>query len=102
VADDPKLNAATRKLVVSLWFDIALIRVRVTRGVIHLSGHIQKAGGGESDPRQTEASLRKLDEELRAQPGFRGVAFLFDNWNREPTGGWRYIGPKMHGSASKK
>jgi hypothetical protein len=42
----------------------------------------------------TEAGMRKLDDELRTLKNFRGVAYFFDNWMREATGGWRRIGQK--------
>ncbi len=94
MSDDTKLNSAARKLIVGNRFDVSLIRVRVTRGVVHLQGHVQKVGEGAADLKQVEASLRHLDEDLRALPGFRGSAYLFDNWRRDPTGSWRFLGSK--------
>ena len=91
------MTATARKLLVGNWFDISLVRIRVTRGVINLQGHAQKTSEGTLDLRQVEASLRKLDDELRSMAGFRGVAYFFDNWIREPTGSWRYIGPREKG-----
>jgi hypothetical protein len=91
-ATDAQLNSRVRKLIVANWLDISLIRSRVARGVIHLQGHVQKLGEGAHERRQVEQSLRKLDDDLRALPGFRGAAYLFDNWARESTGAWRYLG----------
>ena len=102
MSDDTKLNSAARKLVVSNWFDTSLLRVRVTRGVIHLQGHIQRVGEGDAQLRQIEANLRRLDEELRMLRGFRGVTYLFDNWRRDAVGGWRFLGTKRERDEGKQ
>ncbi|MCX7886227.1 MAG: hypothetical protein N3B01_03075 [Verrucomicrobiae bacterium] len=86
-----------RKLITSNWLDVSQIRIRVIRGVITLQGHVEKLGAPSEEKEGTEAVMRKLDEELRALKGFRGVAYLLDNWIREPTGTWRYTGKKRQG-----
>ncbi len=95
--NDVKTNARVRKIVTGNWLDIAQVRCRVTRGVIHLQGHLSRHGEDPQSPESNEPFLRKLDEQLRLLPGFRGVHYAFDNWRREPTGLWRFIGRKIKG-----
>ncbi len=102
MSEDAKLTTAARKVIIGNWFDISLIRVRAIRGVIHLQGHVTKTGGATTDLKQVEAGLRKMDDSLRSLKGFRGIAYLFDNWIRESTGGWRFVGPKAEREAAKK
>lgn len=92
--DDHQMAIQVRKLITSNWLDVSQIRIRVIRGVITLQGHVEKLGGSPEEKEGTEAGMRKLDEELRALKGFRGVAYFLDNWIREPTGAWRYMGKK--------
>jgi len=94
MADDRQMSIQVRKLITSNWLDVSQIRIRVIRGVITLQGHVEKIGANPGEKEGTEAGMRKLDEELRALKGFRGVAYLFDNWIREPTGAWRNISKK--------
>ena len=96
--DDVKLNAKIRKLVVANWLDIAQICTRATRGVIHFHGHVFRLGEDPHEPESNEPFLRKLDEQIRLLPGFRGAHFAFDNWRREPTGSWRFTGRKLKGA----
>ena len=89
-------------MIVSCWFDISLIRIRATRGVVHFQGHIQSTSEQDPDVRSEGAKLRRLDGELRMLPGFRGAAYLFDNWRRDDTGNWQFLGPKKEREASKR
>jgi hypothetical protein len=97
VSDDVKLNAKARKLVIANRLDIARIRVRVTRGVIHFQGRVHRLGEDPRAPESNEPFLEKLDEQVRQLQGFRGVHFAFDNWRREPTGTWRFTGKRAKG-----
>ncbi len=92
-----EIVAQARRIITANWFDISQIRLRVGHGVVHLQGHIQKLGGAAGDHRDMENSLRKLDDDLRTLPGWRGCAYLFDNWQQEATGGWRHIGHEKDG-----
>lgn len=87
--DDRQMLILVRKLITSNWIDVSLVRIRVIRGVINLQGHVEKVGGRPDEKEGTEAGMRKLDDELHALKGFRGIAYFFDNWIREPTGAWR-------------
>ena len=80
--DDVKLCAKIRKTVISCWLDISRIRIRATRGVIHLQGTVIRMGGDPEDPEADIPFLEKVDDELRRLPGSRGVNFNFDNWRR--------------------
>jgi hypothetical protein len=83
-----------RKIITGNWLDVSQIRIRVTRGVVNLQGHVVTVGGDAQHPEGSEAGMRKLDDELRSLKGFRGVAYLFDNWIRESAGGWRSLSKK--------
>ena len=97
VAEDVKLCSKARKTIISCRLDISLIRVRVTRGVIHLQGTVSRMGGDPKAPETVEPFLDKLDEQLRLLPGCRGFHYSFDNWRREPTGTWCYSGKRSKG-----
>ncbi len=101
MADDVKMTSMARKLIVRNWLDISRLRVRVTRGVIFVSGRIYKLTGGPSEREGDEAGLRKLDEDLHSVPGVRGVAYQLENWTREASGAWRKLGQKMTASAKR-
>jgi len=101
MADDVKMTSHARKLIVRNWFDISRLRVRVTRGVIFVSGRIYRLTGGPEERNGTEPTLRKLDEDLHGIPGVRGVAYQLENWTREASGAWRQLGQKMTASAKR-
>ena len=88
------MAARARKIIVANWIDVSLIRVRVTRGIIHLQGRAQKLSAPSGEENGTEAGMRKLDDDLRMVPNLRGVTYMFDNWMRDDTGGWRLQGQK--------
>lgn len=92
MADDVKLNAKVRKAIASCRFDLARVRIRVTRGIVHMSGSVIRMGEQQGDARSNEAYLEKLDSVLKSLPGYRGINYTFDNWRREPTGAWSYTG----------
>ena len=94
MSDDTVMTASARKALTANWFDISLVRVKCVRGVVNLQGHIEKMSGEQATPQQIEASLRRMDDSLRALKGFRGAAYFLDNWSREPTGAWRFSGTK--------
>jgi hypothetical protein len=99
--DDIKMTAMARKTVIKNRFDISRIRIRVTRGVIHVSGRFQRLTGSPSEREGDETSLRKLDEDLHGLSGMRGVHYQIENWMYEPSGSWQKMGPKMSKSAAK-
>jgi len=94
MADDRQMTILVRKLITSNWLDVSQIRIRVIRSVINLQGHVEKVGGNPDEKEGTEAGMRKLDDELRALKGFRGIAYFLDNWIRNPTGAWRCTSKK--------
>lgn len=102
MSEDIKLCAKVRKVIISNWFDISAIRVRVTRGVIYLQGRVRRATDNKDDRDGSKETLRKLDEDLRALSGFRGVTYSFDNWVREMTGAWRPLDAELMRAIKKK
>jgi hypothetical protein len=95
--EDVKLCVKARKAIIGCWLDISRVRVRVTRGVIHVQGTVARLGEDPRAPESNEPFLSKLDDQLRLLPGYRGIHYAFDNWRREPTGAWRYTGKKPRG-----
>jgi hypothetical protein len=88
------MTVFVRKIVTSNWLDVAQIRIRVTRNVVNFQGHVEKLNAQPKDKEGNEMDLRRIDDEIRALKGFRGVAYFFDNWQRDPVGAWRYTGKK--------
>jgi len=89
MSNDHQMAVLVRKIVTSNWLDVSQIRIRVTRSVVNLQGHVEKIDAPPDQREGNEATMRRLDEEIRALKGFRGAAYFFDNWLRDPTGGWR-------------
>lgn len=98
MAEDVKLCAKTRKVVIGCWLDISRIRIRVTRGVIHLQGTVTRIGEDPKDPESNAPFLEKLNEQLHTLPGLRGVHYGFDNWRMEKAGVWTYTGKRIRGA----
>ena len=94
MSDDTIMTATARKVLTANWFDVSQVRIKCVRGVVNMQGHIEKMSGAQVTPLQIEASLRKMDDSLRALKGFRGAAYFLDNWTRDPTGAWRFSGTK--------
>jgi len=98
VGDDVKLNSQVRKVITACRIDLAMLRIRVTRGIVHLTGSIKRMGEDRRNPEENESSLERLDAQLRTLPGYRGITYTFDNWRREPTGTWRFTGKRLKGA----
>jgi hypothetical protein len=94
MADDVKITSMARKVIVKNWFDVSRVRVRVVRSVIRIQGYFFKLTGSPEEREGDQASLRKLDEDLRAIAGVRGIAYQVDNWIHESSGSWRKLGGK--------
>ncbi len=90
--EDKELTAKLRRVIVSNWFEVSLMRIRVVRGLVILGGKVNKVGEGAEKPRVISATLRKLDGELRTLRGVRGVNYDFENWVQLPSGAWRLRG----------
>lgn len=97
MSQDTDMTSRVRKIVTGNWVDLSQVRIRVTRGVVNLQGHITSVAGGEG----SEAGMRRIDGEIRALKGFRGVSYLLDNWVHEANGGWRYLGKKKEKSGKR-
>jgi hypothetical protein len=88
VEDDVQINSRVRRAVSANWFDITLLRIRTTRGVISIQGRIHKLSEKKDERDGDPSSLKKLHDDLRALRGVRGVNYHLDNWRREPSGNW--------------
>ncbi len=95
VLDDKSILNRARRVVTSNWFDLPRLRIRVTRGQIHLQGRFFKSVSAGDDQEGSESGLRKLDTELRGIAGCRGVTYEIENWIHEQSGGWRRRGKKQ-------
>ena len=73
------------------WVDLTLVSVRATRGVIHLTGHLQRMTASHNDFNQS--GLREIDVRLRHIRGVRDAKYRLDNWRRNVDGGWLAISP---------
>ena len=70
MSDDVKLCSKVRRVVISCALDISRVRVRVTRGIIHLQGSVTRIGEDPKSPESNAPFLEKLDEQLHTLPGF--------------------------------
>ena len=95
---DVQLSARARKIAIACRLDVSRVRIRVARGALHLQGTVSRMGEDAKNPEENSSYLEKLDDQLRALPGSRGVHYAFDNWRREPTGIWRFTGRKSKGA----
>ena len=102
MSQDTDMTIKVRKIVTGNWIDVSQVRIRVTRCVVNFQGHIASVAGDPATAEGTEAGMRRLDDEIRNLKGFRGAAYLLDNWMRESSGGWRYVGKKKERSKNAK
>lgn len=72
-----------------MWVDITQINIRVTRGIVYLSGHLVRmtASHSEFDPQ----NLRELDSRLRRIREAQDVKYRLSNWQRNLHGDWSPI-----------
>jgi len=94
MSEDLRLTSKARRIIVACWLDVSRIRVRTTRGVIHLQGSIGRLGEDKDEPEENLPFLEKAEEQLSALKDASGVKYTFDNWRREPSGRWTYTGKK--------
>ena len=90
-----------RKIVVKNWIDISRLRIRTVRGVIQVQGRIAKLTGSADEREGDESGMRKLDEDLHAISGVRGVNYQLENWICVSAGTWRRLKVKMSAAAQK-
>jgi hypothetical protein len=78
---DTQIAAGVRKVLVKNWVDVSRIRIRVARGVLILTGTIDKiyGAGGAVDPKW----LNAIDADLAHMPGLRRIRYQFGNWTRD-------------------
>jgi hypothetical protein len=81
-ASDTEITAAVRKVLVKHWVDVSRIRIRVTRGVLILTGTIDKIYGAEGGP-VDRSFLSSLDQGLQAVKGLRRIRYQFGNWAKD-------------------
>ncbi len=101
MSEDVKITSLARKIIVKNWFDVSRLRVRTTRGVIHVQGRIYKIAGPVNEREGSETVLRKLDEELHGIARVRGVSYQLENWVCASAGSWRKMGVKMAAAQQK-
>jgi hypothetical protein len=101
MSQDTDMSSKVRRIVTGNWVDVSQVRIRVTRGVVNLQGHISSVTGDPATAEGSEADMRRIDDEIRILKGFRGVSHLLDNWVREASGGWRCLGRKREKSGKR-
>ena len=94
MSDDVMMTAAARKILISSRFDVTQVRIKSVRGVITMQGRFEKMAGEKVTMDQMLGTLKRMDDSLRSLKGFRGAAFMLDNWARESTGTWTFKGSR--------
>jgi hypothetical protein len=86
---DKDIAAAVRKLLVKNWVDVSKVRMRVTSGLLTLTGTIEKVYGAEGGPVDPKF-LSAVDHALQGVKGLRRVRFQFTNWTKD---GGEWVAP---------
>ncbi len=87
--NDKDIASAVRKVLVKNWVNVSQVRLRVTSGLLTLTGTINKvygAEGGDVDP----SFLSAIDNALQGVKGLRRVRFQFSNWTKD---GGEWVAP---------
>jgi hypothetical protein len=74
-----------------MWVDITQVNVRATRGVLYLTGHLQRMTASHAE--LAPEALREMDARLRRLPNVRDVKYRLDNWRRGFDGVWSVVLP---------
>lgn len=77
---------AARRVLTTMWVDITSVSIRVTRGVVYLTGYLERMTVSHND--FNDSTLRELDTRLRAIPQTRDVKYQLQNWQRNLRGEW--------------
>jgi hypothetical protein len=80
---DVDVTSSVRKVLVKNWVDVAKVRIRVTGGLLTLSGTVAKAHGGTGDDLVDVNFLTTLDHALQHVKGLRRVRYNFANWSKD-------------------
>ena len=73
-------------MLTTMWVDITSVSIRVTRGVVYLTGYLERMTVSHND--FNDSTLRELDTRLRAIPQTRDVKYQLQNWQRNLRGEW--------------
>ncbi len=79
---DKDIASACRKVLVKNWVDVSRIRLRVTSGLLILTGAIEKTYGAEGGP-VDPSFLSAVDQGLQTVKGLRRIRYQFSNWTRD-------------------
>jgi hypothetical protein len=101
-AQDYRINAEVRRVLVSRWVDVTALQIGTTNGVVYLLGTFEplvesallRAGQTqEMDPvRRTQRLVQLVEKDLRRIRGVRDLVFNLRN-ARKKGGTWTVIGP---------
>ena len=99
-AEDYRINAEARRVLVSRWIDVSGLQIGTTNGVVYLLGNfepvsedaLQRAGQTqEIDPvRRTQRLMQLVEKDLRRIRGLRDLVFNLSNV-RKKGGVWRVV-----------
>ena len=101
-AQDYRVNAEVRRLLVSRWIDVSRVKIGTTNGVVYLMGTfepsvedaLERTGVATGISNPTEKLLRLVilvEKELRRVVGVRDIVFKFQNL-RHKGRAWSVVG----------
>ena len=85
MTDPPATEArllSVRKVLVKNWVDCSRVRIRVAKGLLILTGTIDKVYGAEGGP-VDRRYLSSMDQSLQAIQGLRRIRYQFSNWSKD-------------------
>lgn len=87
---DQDINRGVRSVLTRHWVDLTKTSFLSRRGILRMTGELQRLGAASSTTAQPTA-LETLDQELKRVRGVRHVYYDFANWRRSEDGEWRQI-----------
>jgi len=84
------INRGVRSVLTRHWVDLTKTSFLSRRGILRMTGELQRLGAAASTKVQPTA-LETLDQELKRVRGVRHVYYDFANWRRSEDGEWRQV-----------
>ena len=110
-AQDYRVNAEVRRLLVSRWVDVSRVQIGTTNGIVYLMGTLEPSvddalerAGVSTDTRDPGERLLRLvtviEKELRRVRGVRDIVFNFRNLRKKGRS-WSVVGASGAGGSMK-
>jgi hypothetical protein len=84
--EDNLITVSVRRVLTSSWVDITAVNIRTTRGVVYITGMLQRMTYQHAD--MYPKMLQHLDLTVRNLPGVRDVKYNLNNWEQNLHGAW--------------